>query len=205
MENKKFRSRLFGFRKSDVCEYIQGMNTEFSERLQQKEIECQNLRKELYELRRQTAEMQAEKDKVAGALIQAEEKAKEIVSATEQEAEDKRRMERELEEIFAADPDPLSIAPYDNLQPVMFELNGILQSTPEYSLSFGTVDTEEPIIRRQIMLSYTSGSYEAAKEVLQRLHDSAYRCMLDSVSISIGERDEGSVSVSASLVFFEYQ
>lgn len=91
MENKKFRSRLFGFRKSDVCEYIQGMNTEFSERLQQKEIECQNLRKELYELRRQTAEMQAEKDKVAGALIQAEEKAKEIVSATEQEAEDKRR------------------------------------------------------------------------------------------------------------------
>lgn len=121
------------------------------------------------------------------------------------QAEDKRRMERELEEIFAAEPDPLSIAPYDNLQPVMFELNGILQSTPEYSLSFGTVDTEEPIIRRQIMLSYTSGSYEAAKEVLQRLHDSAYRCMLDSVSISIGERDEGSVSVSASLVFFEYQ
>lgn len=121
------------------------------------------------------------------------------------QVEDKRRMERELEEIFAADPDPLSIPPYDNLQPVMFELNSILQSTPEYSLSFGTVNTEETIVRRQILLSYTSGSYEAAKRVLQQLHDSAYRCMLDNVSISIGERDEGNVSVSASLVFFEYQ
>lgn len=119
--------------------------------------------------------------------------------------EDKQRMERELEEIFAADPNPLSIAPYDNLQPVMFELNGILQSTPEYSLSFGTVDTEETIVRRRIQLTYTSGSYEGAKQVLQRLHDSAYRCMLDDVSITIGERDEGGVSVNASLVFFEYQ
>lgn len=104
MENKKFRSRLFGFRKSDVCEYIQGMNTEFSERLQQKEAECQNLRKELYDLRRRTAEMQAEKDKVAGALIQAEEKAKEIVSATEQEAEDKRRT---LEQDYKAEQEKL--------------------------------------------------------------------------------------------------
>lgn len=121
------------------------------------------------------------------------------------QVEDKRRMERELDEIFAANPNPLSIAPYDNLQPVMFELNGILQSTPEYSLSFGTVDTEQSIVRRRIQLSYTSGSYEAAKQVLQRLHDSAFRCMLDDVSISIGERDEGRVSVNASLVFFEYQ
>ena len=129
----------------------------------------------------------------------------EQLQAAQIRLEDKRRMERELEEIFAANPNPLSIAPYDNLQPVMFELNGILQSTPEYSLSFGTVNTEETIVRRQILLSYTSGSYEAAKGVLQRLHDSAYRCMLDDVSISIGERDEGSVSVSASLVFFEYQ
>lgn len=114
-------------------------------------------------------------------------------------------MERELDEIFAADPNPVSIAPYDNLQPVMFELNAILQSTPEYSLSFGTVDTEEAIIRRQILLSYTSGSYEGAKAVLQQLHDSAYRCMLDDVSISMGEGDGGNVSVNASLVFFEYQ
>ena len=119
--------------------------------------------------------------------------------------EDKRRMERELEEIFAASPNPLSIAPYDNLQPVMFELNAILQSTAEYSLSFGTVDLEETVVRRRISLSFVSDSYETAKRVLGQLHDSAYRCMLDDVSISLGEGDGGQVSVSAALVFFEYQ
>ncbi len=138
-------------------------------------------------------------------LDQEKKSCEEQLQIAQLQAEDKRRMERELEEIFAANPNPVSIAPYDNLKPVMFELNAILQSTPEYSLSFGTVDTEETIIRRQIMLSYTSGSYEAAKVVLRQLHDSAYRCMLDDVSISIGEGDDGNVSVSASLVFFEYQ
>ena len=42
--------------------------------------------------------------------------------------EEKRRMERELAEIFARDPDPLSLAPYDNLHPVMMELHHILDS-----------------------------------------------------------------------------
>lgn len=138
-------------------------------------------------------------------LGQEKESCEEQLQAAQLQVEDKWRMERELDEIFAADLNPVSIAPYDNLQPVMFELNAILQSTPEYSLSFGTVDTEEAIIRRQILLSYTSGSYEGAKAVLQQLHDSAYRCMLDDVSISMGEGDGGNVSVNASLVFFEYQ
>lgn len=138
-------------------------------------------------------------------LKQEQASCEEQLQVAQVQVEDKRRMERELEEIFAANPNPLGIAPYDNLQPVMFELNGILQSTSEYSLSFGTVDKEQPIVRRSIQLTYTSGSYEAAKQVLQRLHDSAYRCMLDDMNIGIGERAESGVSVSASLVFFEYQ
>lgn len=127
------------------------------------------------------------------------------LAAAQIQAADKRRMERELEEIFAASSNPLSIAPYDNLQPVMFELNAILQSTAEYSLSFGTVDTEQSIIRRRISLSFVSDSYGTAERVLGQLHDSAYRCMLDDVSISLGEQAGEQVSVSAALVFFEYK
>lgn len=136
--------------------------------------------------------------------------------------EEKQRMERELAEIFAADPDPRSIAPYDNLQPVMHELNGTLAATREYSLSFGTVDASQSIVRRQISMNFAVGSYEAAKEVLQKLHDSDYRCMLDSVTINLGQRsgdqggldawwywggegDEGGVSVGGTIVYFEYQ
>lgn len=92
MENKKFRTGMFGFHKADVCEYIQGMNNEFTRRMQQKDAECQKLHKELQDSRRQIAVLQAERDQVAGALIHAEAKANEIVTATEQEAEDKRRI-----------------------------------------------------------------------------------------------------------------
>lgn len=119
--------------------------------------------------------------------------------------EDKRRMERELEELFAAETPPLSIADYDNLQPVMFELNSILAGTENYTLTFGTVDDSQSIVRRSISMTFTTGSYESAKEVLRQLHDSAYRCMLDGVNISLGRGEGGSVSVSGSIVFFEYQ
>lgn len=125
------------------------------------------------------------------------------IEAAQVRVEEKRRMERELEEVFAKDPNPLSLAPYDNLQPVMMELNAILSGAADYSLSFGSVDAEESIVRRSISLTFTSGSYEGAKDILQQLHDSAYRCMLESVAISAGQ--EGEVSVNSTIVFFEYQ
>ena len=121
------------------------------------------------------------------------------------QVEDKRRMEQELEEIFAANPNPLSIAPYDNLQPVMFELNTILSGAEDYSLSFGTVDTSQSIVRRSISLSFTSRSYESARDILGQLCSSAYRCLLDSVNISVGQSAEGNVSVDGVVLYFEYQ
>ena len=140
--------------------------------------------------------------------------------------EDKKRMERELKEIFAADPDPRSIAPFDNLKPVMRELNETLSSTRNYSLNFGTVDASQPIVRRQISMNFTVGSYATAMRVLQQLHDSEYRCMLDNLSISFDQNswegytpgfwwqdwdwdnhdnDGGNVSVNGIIVYFEYQ
>lgn len=144
------------------------------------------------------------------------------IEAAQVRLEDKRRMERELDELFAVNPDPLSIPDYDNIKPVMFELNTILARTLNYTLSFSTVDATQTIIRRQISMSFTTGTYESAKEVLQQLHDSEYRCMLDGVSIDLGthwnrgfwnslwdeywEEDyNGTVSVSGTIVFFEYQ
>ena len=117
---------------------------------------------------------------------------------------EKKRMERELEEIFEQNPNPLALADYDNLQPVMVELNTILAATENYSLSFATGDASQSVIRREISISFTCSSYATAKTVLQRLHDSMYRCMLNNVTIS-GGRDGGSTSVSGSIVYFECQ
>ena len=116
--------------------------------------------------------------------------------------EEKRRMERE--ELFAGEGEPVRLADYDNLQPVMLELNTVLSGTEDYSLSFGTVDTSRTIVRRSISLSFTSGSYEAARATLRQLCGSAYRCLLDSVDLSIGGENGGSVSVNGVLLFFEY-
>lgn len=122
--------------------------------------------------------------------------------------EDKLRMEREMETQTADGKPLLSVPDYDNLQPVIVELNNILAGTDTYSLSFASVDENQSIVRRRISLSYTAGSYDAARAVLQRLHDCAYRCMLDNVSIGFGEGEGGdsdSASVSATIVFFEYR
>lgn len=126
------------------------------------------------------------------------------LTAATQRLEEKERMERELEELFARPEPPLGMPAYDNLQQVMYELNAILASTEEYSLTFGSVNEEESIVQRRISLSFTSGDYQLAKSVLQQLHDSAYRCMLDDLRLSLDNGRESGVTVSGSILFFEY-
>lgn len=145
--------------------------------------------------------MTAERDR----CISEAESCRAQTEAAQLRLDEKKRMERELEELFAVEPPPLSIPDYDNLQPVMFELNTILSGTGDYSLSFSTVDASQTIIRRNISMTYTAGGYESAKAVLQQLHDSAYRCMMDNVSMNLGQGGRDAVSVNGTIVFFEYQ
>jgi len=126
------------------------------------------------------------------------------IEAAQARLEEKHQMEQELEELFSGDVPPLSIADYDNLKPIMFELNTILAAARDYTLSFSTVDAAQTIVRRSIALTFTAASYDDAKNVLQQLHDSVFRCMLDSVSLNLGQED-GEVSVSGTIVYFEYQ
>ena len=127
------------------------------------------------------------------------------IEASQLRLSEKRRMERELEELFAREKSPRSLAAYDNLQPVMLELHTILAEARDYSLSFGTVDASRSIVRREISVSFTCDSYDAAKTVLRRLDESLYRCMLNDITISLGQTAEGFAAVSGSVVFFEYQ
>lgn len=116
--------------------------------------------------------------------------------------EEKRRMERELEELFSQEPPPLSIPDYDNREPVMFELHSILTAARGYSLSFSTVDASQTIVRRSISMNFTAPDYEAARDILRKLHDCRYRCLLDNLVISFAGE---SVSVNGTIVFFEYR
>ena len=138
------------------------------------------------------------------ALAQTE-SCKEQIEAEQIRLVEKQRMERELDEIFAQNPNPLGLADYDNLQPVMVELNSILSSTQSFNLNFATVNTSESLVRREISIDFTCGSNAAARNVLQRLHDSSYRCMLNNISINLGQTADSTASVNGSIVFFEFQ
>lgn len=115
---------------------------------------------------------------------------------------EKQYMERELEKIFAGNDNPRGLADYDNQKAVMLELNSILAVAEDIDLTFSTPDTSESVVRREISVKFKCGSYTAAKDILQRLHDSQYRCMLDSIEIS-AEEDDGMISVNGAIVFFE--
>ena len=171
-----------------------------------------------------TQEIETTETRIADTLDQ--------ISADQLRLAQKQQMQEELDAIFAADPDPVSMAPYDNSRNVMHELNAILENTQDYSLSFAsvTVDEGSDVVRRDISLTYTSTGYSAALDILRKLHDSQYRCLLNNVAISLKERsheggwwynllmgsvdgvpdtetsmDEYSdVTVTATLTFFEY-
>ena len=92
---------------------------------------------------------------------------------------------------------------YDNLQAVMVELNTILADCQEYSLAFQSDDPEDAIYARRATIPFTCGSYDQARDVLQRLHDSPLRNLITDVQIT--EQDDGSVKATAAMLFFEYQ
>ena len=155
-----------------------------------------------------------------------------LIAADQLRLAQKQQMQEELDAIFAADPDPVSMAPYDNSRNVMHELNAILEDAQDYSLSFASVSADEDsdVVRRNISLTFTSTGYSASRDILQRLHDSQYRCLLNNVALSLKERSHqggwwynmlmdsvdsvpdtddamgeySDVTVTATLTFFEY-
>lgn len=87
------KSSLFGYSKKSVCEYIAGMNEEFSQKLLEKDLECKNmvqeLKSQIEELKKENEQLQTGRQEVAGALIDAKNFAAELKERAE--AEDQAR------------------------------------------------------------------------------------------------------------------
>lgn len=122
-----------------------------------------------------------------------------------------RKMERALEEL--AEDAKADVPDYDNARNVVHLLNDALSAADTYNLNFRAVTWEGEIACRNIDMSYTCGSYETAKDILDVLYRGPYRCEITAVSMS--EHDDlprgsipslgvGSVSVKASVCFYEF-
>jgi cell division initiation protein len=102
---KKFGTSMFGFKRSDVNAYIERIIREFDQRLKEKDDENAMLKfqiKELtakYEQLSQEAEhLIREKEKIAGVLMQAQEKAETMMEEARSRAvEEKSRLDQLLE------------------------------------------------------------------------------------------------------------
>lgn len=113
------------------------------------------------------------------------------------------RLQQLTEQLKKQEGEARYMPEYDNLQAVMVELNTILADCQEYSLAFQSDDPEDAIYARRATIPFTCGSYDQARDVLQRLHDSPLRNLITDVQIT--EQDDGSVKATATMLFFEYQ
>ena len=113
-------------------------------------------------------------------------------------------MQAELDEIFA-EGDVTEIAPYDNKEVVLSQLNGILQESLEYSLNFAEPSIQEDgTVRRNVTMSFRCGDFASAEAIVRNLTGSQWRCLVSNLALS-GSEDilEGEVQVNATITFLE--
>lgn len=129
--------------------------------------------------------------------------SQELVAQLDAKLASQQQMENKLEQFSAQDAQVPYMPAYDNIQAVMTELHTILAGCQEYSLSFQSEQGEDHVFYRRVSIPFTCSSYEQAQEILQKLHDSTLRGLLEDVQIS--QQEDGTVKASATIIFFEYQ
>lgn len=125
-----------------------------------------------------------------------------LIDELDSKIDEKTYMQNELDKVFENNQSPISMPDYDNIKSVMIELNRILSASNEYALSFESVDTSQTVVERNVSLPFTCSSYQVAYDILNQINNSNLRCIIDDVAIN--QDDDGTVSVNANIIFFEY-
>ena len=124
-------------------------------------------------------------------------------------------MQEEVDAILARPADEITeIAPYDNATVVIAQLNGILSASEEYNLTFRDVAVNsDGTVRRVINMTFLCESYASARSIVDALSGSHWRCIVNSVNMSVPtkeiDRDDVPnimkypVEVTAQVTFFE--
>lgn len=102
---KKFGTSMFGFKKADVNAYLERVIREFDQRLKEREAENSELKSQLNDLRLKYNQLSEEaeylikeKEKIAGVLLQAQEKAETMMKEAQDNAlKEKMNLDKQLE------------------------------------------------------------------------------------------------------------
>jgi len=102
---KRFRNSLIGFNKSDVAAYMEKIIKEYGDQIRQRDEELQSLKTKKSELEEKCSKLQKkvdaqtdDRERIAAVLLNAQEKADEIMKSAQEQAEiEKKKLEAELE------------------------------------------------------------------------------------------------------------
>lgn len=129
--------------------------------------------------------------------------SEELVAQLQTKLDNQRQMQQELTQLSTQENPSPYMPEYDNLQAVMVELNSILANCQNYSISFQEDQPQDHIFSRHVTIPFTCSSYQQARDILQKLHDSSLRGLLGNVQLS--QQQDGTVNATASMTFYEYQ
>ncbi|MBQ9041567.1 MAG: hypothetical protein IJ111_02000 [Eggerthellaceae bacterium] len=105
-------------------------------------------------------------------------------------------MKQVIEERKAEGAQMTEVPTFDNMQPLMAELNGIMGVTDTYTLTFDELDreTSSEYVYRGVRIDFGCGSYGTAESVVAALANGTFPCVIDSVAITDSSARVGSSS-----------
>ena len=90
---------------------------------------------------------------------------------------------------------------YNNSKEEVAFLNDILADAQKYSISFSDVSRSGDQIRRNFTLQYQTADYAAAQDIMKRLCQGKYRCLVGDLKCAVDV--DGVVTINASATFYE--
>ena len=117
------------------------------------------------------------------------------------------QMQSEIDRYKAQGATPVEMPAYDNMQPLMTELNSVMGMADTYTLSFDQLDTSGTYVKRGVSIDFGCGSYGAAVSIVNALAHGRFPCVVDSFAVVDGSsrssRTAASTSASVHVTFFE--
>lgn len=115
---------------------------------------------------------------------------------------------KKIVEQYGGDTTTVTIPDYDNTQNLMAFLNGVLDSTEDYTMSFEdpVIGEETSLVQRAGTITYKSNSYDDAHSVVEAIAHGPYPCRVDAVSIddkTESDSKDGAVTTTVQVTYLE--
>ena len=109
-----------------------------------------------------------------------------------------RRMQQEIDENRKSKIG--RVYPYNSLKGQVQALNSIMGESDSFDISFDRPIRENDSVRRDVIISFTTGSMDGAEKIVEKLYRCPYRCLIRDVSL---EETESGCIADLTVTFIE--